>query len=302
MASNLKFIEDTCRERGWKYIGKDGKHVYIECDGFIFKPHRTNFPPITLNPSKCTKPTEYARHLLSLKFKGYDFSRFSYINNSSKSEVVCYKHGSYLVSYNQLMTTGTSGCNNCKNELTAIRNSDAKISRDAWIERFNEIHGEKYDYRFIESDIHSLKNISVFCKKHGIFKQKAYLHYRGSGCKFCATEVHNSYTRSGYVDRCKNGSNIYVLQLSNGVENFVKIGISKNLESRIYTIRKESGYECLRYYYDFNEDAGKIYDLEKLLHKYFAAYKYSPKSKFAGMGECFSIDFEFVVDYYESNF
>ncbi len=53
-----------------------------------------------------------------------------------------------------------------------------------FIKKAKEIHGDKYDYR--ESIyIGNKNNISIFCKKHGEFKQIVNNHLRGAGCPIC---------------------------------------------------------------------------------------------------------------------
>lgn len=47
-----------------------------------------------------------------------------------------------------------------------------------------EIHGDKYDYSITEYK-GSKKNMSIICKKHGCFEQRASSHLKGNGCPQC---------------------------------------------------------------------------------------------------------------------
>lgn len=54
-----------------------------------------------------------------------------------------------------------------------------------FIERAKNVHGEKYDY----SHVHYLTReieVDIICPIHGEFKQKPFVHLRGSGCPKCA--------------------------------------------------------------------------------------------------------------------
>lgn len=66
-----------------------------------------------------------------------------------------------------------------------------KLTKDQFILKCIAIHNDKYDYSATEyNGMHSM--ISVICRVHGAFVQKAYKHASGHGCKKCS----GMYTRT----------------------------------------------------------------------------------------------------------
>ena len=55
-----------------------------------------------------------------------------------------------------------------------------------FIERAKQVHGDKYDYSLIEEIKNLNQKVNIYCKKHGLFEQKAMHHLNGHGCAKCA--------------------------------------------------------------------------------------------------------------------
>ena len=95
-----------------------------------------------------------------------------------------------------------------------------KRTREQFIEKAIEIHGDKYDYSKVEY-INSRQKVYMICPEHGEFWQTPNAHIQGSGCPKCAKdtsklttedfiekakEIHGDkydYSKVGYID-CKN--------------------------------------------------------------------------------------------------
>lgn len=61
-----------------------------------------------------------------------------------------------------------------------------KHTNESYIEKCKKSHGDLYDYslvNFIRVD----DKVTIICKKHGTFEQKAEDHFRGMGCPKCKT-------------------------------------------------------------------------------------------------------------------
>ena len=71
-----------------------------------------------------------------------DFSKFIYINNSTKGEVICPNHGSFFTTPSVLMNG--SGCRKCKMKANGLKNIE--LARKKYFNKCIEMHGEKYDY------------------------------------------------------------------------------------------------------------------------------------------------------------
>lgn len=63
--------------------------------------------------------------------------------------------------------------------------SGKKLTKEEFITRAKEVHGDKYDYskvRYVNSQI----KVCIICPEHGEFWQKPNKHLRGRGCRKCA--------------------------------------------------------------------------------------------------------------------
>ena len=58
------------------------------------------------------------------------------------------------------------------------------LKQENVIERFEIVHGDKYDYSLVEY-VNSKSKIKIICKEHGIFEQIPNSHLNGNGCKKC---------------------------------------------------------------------------------------------------------------------
>jgi hypothetical protein len=63
------------------------------------------------------------------------------------------------------------------------------MDKEKFIEICNKVHNNKYDYSFLEqNDIKTRDIIKIKCEEHGEFKQKAWTHKTGGGCRKCHNE------------------------------------------------------------------------------------------------------------------
>jgi len=112
----------------------------------------------------------------------YDYSLvIDNVDYKSKIIIKCKNHNSEFeqTPNNHLRGKGCKLCaiDNRKNKL--------KMSKDDFIKKAKEFHGDKYDYSKVEY-INYHTNICIICKKHGEFFQKPSKHIsRGFGCKKC---------------------------------------------------------------------------------------------------------------------
>jgi len=104
----------------------------------------------------------------------YDYSLVNYINNKTKVEIICKKHGIFK----QEPRGHLSGlkCSICQ--------GNKKITKSDFIERSLIIFNNKYDYSISEIDGTKSKTI-IICPIHGNFTQSVYSHLRGHGCPKC---------------------------------------------------------------------------------------------------------------------
>lgn len=109
----------------------------------------------------------------------YDYSETKYINSNIKVKIKCCKHGAfYQLPFNHL--NGHS-CDKCAREIAS---NDKRLTREEIINKFKEVHGDKYDYNEVEYKAYNIP-VRIKCKEHGIFFQRPYAHINGQGCPQC---------------------------------------------------------------------------------------------------------------------
>ena len=63
------------------------------------------------------------------------------------------------------------------------------MTREEFINKAKQIHGEEYDYRSVpDTDLQPYNNIPIICERHGMFFQTVYNHLEGYGCFDCYKE------------------------------------------------------------------------------------------------------------------
>ena len=80
-----------------------------------------------------------------------------------------------------------------------------KLTREKFIEKAKQVHGDKYDYSKVEY-INSQTKVCIICKKHGEFWQKPNSHLLGYGCNKCAIEKRSKLatkTTDSFIERAK---------------------------------------------------------------------------------------------------
>lgn len=210
----------------------------------------------------------------------------NYTNNTLKLPIECKMHGIFLQS--GLSHLNGNGCPSCSQNKVRSKLSHTV---EEFIERAKLIHGDKFDYSFVEYK-NCETNIKILCRKHGIFHQAPSKHLAGQSCLDCHKENEGFvFSKKTYVKYCKEKhkglATLYILQCSKNDESFFKIGITaRNITERF------RGESQMPYAYQTHTlvegSADFIYDLEKNLHSTLSDKKYIPAIKFGGQTECFS--------------
>ena len=112
----------------------------------------------------------------------YDYSKVIYINNSTKVCIICPKHGEFWQTPNDHLDG--HGCKWCKNEIVSKK---LKSSKEDFIKKAKQVHGDKYDYSSVEY-VNNETKVCIVCPKHGEFWQTPHSHLMGRGCKKCGLE------------------------------------------------------------------------------------------------------------------
>ena len=118
----------------------------------------------------------------------YDYSKVKYININTEIYIICKNHEKPF-KFRQLPSAHLigQGCYLCSNKLA---HDKQRMTKEEFIKRAREIHGDKYDYSKVEY-INYGTEVIIICHNHDEsyeFKQTPRDHLNGHGCKKCAYE------------------------------------------------------------------------------------------------------------------
>jgi len=107
----------------------------------------------------------------------YDYDLVDYINAKSKIKIFCRECKIFFEQEAKSHMNG-SGCKYC-----AFKNQTMNF--EELIDKFKQIHGNKFDYSLVEYKNSQIK-IKIFCNKClKVFEQSPNNHMRGNGCPKC---------------------------------------------------------------------------------------------------------------------
>ena len=161
----------------------------------------------------------------------------------AKKSTMIKRHCEIHGEYDQVMSSALTGigCQKCHfDRLT----DTPKVARNVWFKRFEEVHGDTYDYSKLPAKLLSDKKVTIICKKHGEFLQAPIVHKNGHGCPLCGVNtisVKLSHTADSYIDACKKiHGDTYSYEKTNytGVRDVVTI-----------TCKKHGDFEQVAYYH-----------------------------------------------------
>jgi hypothetical protein len=131
----------------------------------------------------CNGGVKYTQEIFLEKSKlkhgdKYDYSLINYINSSTKVGIVCNIHGKFEQKPSEHLKYGCFKC------AIINRSNSRKLTKEDFVNRANKIHNFKYDYNNSNYISHK-EMVSIVCKKHGEFSQRANSHLNGAGCPVC---------------------------------------------------------------------------------------------------------------------
>lgn len=107
----------------------------------------------------------------------YDYSKVVYAKGTANVEIICRVHGPFI----QMRGNHVAGygCKKC---------TPQKTSKDDFIRRAREKHGDFFDYSSV-SFKKTRDKVEIICPTHGSFFQQARDHMRGIGCRKCSNDA-----------------------------------------------------------------------------------------------------------------
>lgn len=112
----------------------------------------------------------------------YDYSEINYIKSSVPIKIICPHHGSFM--QRPGVHLRGCGCPECAVLKVKTHGVNRRVTTAHIIDKFKQVHGDVYDYSLVEY-IRDDDKVSIICRVHGIFLQKASNHYNGKGCYAC---------------------------------------------------------------------------------------------------------------------
>lgn len=114
----------------------------------------------------------------------YDYSETTLDSLYGYVSVTCREHGAWMVLASNHVI-GKSGCPVCAKMKFGKRQKEKNTkTTEEFIARSEKIHGLRYDYSQTEY-VHVNKNLTIKCREHGPFNQRASSHLAGKGCPEC---------------------------------------------------------------------------------------------------------------------
>lgn len=193
--TNEQFILELKQIHGDKYdyskVNYIGSHDKVT---IICKEHgEFNMTPTHLlsgeECAKCQKVYRYSKEeFFEIANKKYDYKYEYYTDNYTKKrdriKIKCKIHN---IIFEQEATGHLlyEGCPECLDGKRKDIFFQKRNTKEDIIERFNSIHGNKYDYSLV--DYNGLQEkIKIICKEHGIFEQTPTNHLKKKGCMKCS--------------------------------------------------------------------------------------------------------------------
>lgn len=151
---------------------------------------------------RCRKTREeFIEQARSIHGDFYNYDKVEYINDSEKVIITCPKHGDFLMRPDSHLHQ-KQGCKLCAHERIGLA---SRMSQEDFIERARKVHKGFYTYDKVEyKESHTL--VTITCPVHGDYRQLAYQHLAGHGCKKCATLLtieKESVSVSEFIERAK---------------------------------------------------------------------------------------------------
>lgn len=145
------------------------------------------------------KSQEYFLEKVKEKNKNdIDLSNFIYKGTKTRGACKCNICGNVWETTPNSLYKGC-GCPICGKKISSEKQ---KWTKDKFIDRATNVHGEEYDYsKVVYSG--ALTNVEIICNKCGeSFKQTPAHHINGEGCPFCGGT--KNHTQEEFLEMCRN--------------------------------------------------------------------------------------------------
>lgn len=147
-------------------------------------------------PRKKLTTEEFIKKAKAIHGDKYDYSKVTYTGSKNDVCIICPIHGEFYQTPSVHLSGG--GCKAC-----AYSKKGRKcLSTNAFIEKAQKVHGNKYDYSKVEY-VNNRTKVCIICPKHGEFWQEPRAHLQGCGCIKCGYKNRESgrpkYTNDDFI-------------------------------------------------------------------------------------------------------
>lgn len=223
----------------------------------------------------------------------YNYTNMIYIASGSPVEMGCGIHGTFW--QQPRVHISGAGCPKC-GQLKTVEVT--RHTQEEVIKAFSYIHNDRYDYSLVTYTSDNIK-VEIICKEHGSFWQLPYNHKIGNTCPKCANLArakinrnnstgwrYTNWEKAGKVSSNFDSYKVYIIQCSNDLENFYKIGKTfKEVNKRFSGAELPYSFTVIKI---IEGNPREISELEIELQALNKEYKYVPSLDFNGKYECFS--------------
>lgn len=259
------------------------------------------------NPSEaclqCSYESRGERHQLSLDDflakatalhkKQYDYSLVGaeFYGAAKAVSIVCPVHGQFKQT--PISHLRGSGCRKCATERLAAQ---LRKSTEEFISNAKRIHGELYDYSKVDYK-GAFDNVTIICKKDGLFDQSPTSHLSGIGCPLCSRRAQGAprnlvrAVRGEFDDNKPSFVYAVTFKFPGMEQQLFKLGTGSGsrLGSTLSSIRRVGGVILDTCKVDLSS-TGEAIVFEQLAHQQIrqAQFPVPQELKFAGHSEVFT--------------
>lgn len=199
--------------KDFMFTGVDDEYVFLcsehgEFKSSYYRVMNRRYPCSKCNPTS-PKGWNSIKPRLQAKFGMlYDYSLNDTTYDDTKKgqelKIICKQHGLFTQRLGDHLASKV-GCPQCVADAKLITVNDFLFDSI-------KIHGNTYGYDRIHQEyVTSASKVSILCKKHGYFVQRANDHRRGSGCPVCNASSKGESAIATALNRAKIS---YVPQMS----------------------------------------------------------------------------------------
>ena len=132
-------------------------------------------------PKRKTKE-EFIADAVKVHGNKYDYSEVVYVNNKTNVCIICPEHGRFFMRPDCHIIL-KQGCPKCGYTNLGL---SRRLSKEDFIKKAKEIHGDKYDYTQVNY-VSTEKKVDILCPIHGLFRQTPHNHIgQKQGCPKCS--------------------------------------------------------------------------------------------------------------------